>query len=98
MTPEMTTDRWRHIDRLFHSTLECAQEKRASFLSQACPDDHDLRIEVESLLRAHEQDELAHYAREGAGTSDRAMAAAPASASSDGRILSPQPRDMRDAS
>src|SRR5712692_3507882 len=56
MTPEMTTDRWRHIDRLFHSTLECAQEKRASFLSQACGDDHDLRTEVESLLRAHEQD------------------------------------------
>ncbi len=52
----MTTDRWRHIDRLFHSTLECAHEKRASFLSQACADDHDLRTEVESLLRAHEQD------------------------------------------
>jgi serine/threonine protein kinase/Tol biopolymer transport system component len=56
MTPEMTADRWQDIDRLFHSTLECAPEKRASFLSQACGDDHDLRTEVESLLRAHEQD------------------------------------------
>src|SRR5712692_1551052 len=56
MTPEMTADRWQDIDRLFHSTLECAPEKRASFLSQACGDDHNLRTEVESLLRAHDQD------------------------------------------
>jgi serine/threonine protein kinase/Tol biopolymer transport system component len=56
MTPEITADRWQLIDRLFHTTLECAPEKRASFLSQACGDDHDLRTEVESLLRAHEQD------------------------------------------
>src|SRR6266849_1139327 len=56
MTPEMTADRWQIIDRLFHSTLECAPEKRASLLSQACGDDQELRTEVESLLRAHEQD------------------------------------------
>src|SRR5713226_5968063 len=56
MTPVMTADRWQHIDRLFHSTLECAPEKRESFLNQACGDDHELRTEVQSLLRAHEQD------------------------------------------
>src|SRR5713226_1051877 len=56
MTPVMTADRWQHIDRLFHSTLECAPEKRESFLSQACGEDHELRTEVQSLLRAHEQD------------------------------------------
>src|SRR5712691_4997414 len=56
MTPVMTADRWQHIDRLFHSTLECAPEKRESFLSQACGEDHELRTEVESLLRAHGQD------------------------------------------
>src|SRR5438552_2319115 len=56
MTPEMNADRWQTIDRLFHSTLSCAQEKRAGFLSQACGDDEALRVEVESLLRAHEQD------------------------------------------
>jgi len=56
MTPEIKADRWQTIDRLFHSTLECAPEKRAGFLSQACGDDHALRTEVESLLRAHEQD------------------------------------------
>ena len=56
MTPEIKADRWQQIDRLFHSTLECAPEKRAGFLSQACGDDQALRTEVESLLRAHEQD------------------------------------------
>ena len=56
MTPETKADRWQTIDRLFHSTLACAPEKRAGFLSQACGDDEALRVEVESLLRAHEQD------------------------------------------
>ena len=56
MTPEMTADRWQEIDRLFHSTLECEPEQRASFLSDACGDDQDLRAEVESLLHAHQQD------------------------------------------
>jgi serine/threonine protein kinase/Tol biopolymer transport system component len=56
MTPEMTADRWQQVDRLFHSTLECAPEKRANFLSKACGDDSELRSEVESLLRAHAQD------------------------------------------
>jgi serine/threonine protein kinase/Tol biopolymer transport system component len=52
----MTSERWQHIDRLFHATLECAPEERAGFLSKACRGDDDLRNEVESLLRAHEQD------------------------------------------
>ena len=56
MTPVMTPERWQHIDTLFHSALECAPAARASFLSQACRGDDDLRSEVESLLRAHEQD------------------------------------------
>ena len=56
MTPEIKADRWQQIDRLFHSTLSCAPEKRAGFLSQACGDDEALRAEVESLLRAHAQD------------------------------------------
>src|SRR5258708_20669708 len=56
MTPEMKADRWQQIDRLFHSRLGCGPEQRAGFLSQACGDDEALRVEVESLLRAHEQD------------------------------------------
>src|SRR5258708_27453764 len=56
MTPETKADRWQTIDRLFHSTLACAPEQRAGFLSQACGDDEALRVEVESLLRADAQD------------------------------------------
>src|SRR6266446_6296885 len=56
MTPEIKADRWQQIDRLFHSTLACAPEERAGFLSQACGEDEALRVEVESLLGAHEQD------------------------------------------
>ncbi len=52
----MTSERWQHIDRLFHATLESAPEERAGFLSKACRGDDDLRNEVESLLLAHEQD------------------------------------------
>jgi serine/threonine protein kinase/Tol biopolymer transport system component len=53
---QMTSERWQHIDELFHATLECAPEKRAAFLDQACLDDIDLRKEVESLLSSHERD------------------------------------------
>ncbi len=52
----MTSERWQHIDKLFHAALGCAPEKRAKFLAEACRDDDELRQEVESLLSSHEQD------------------------------------------
>jgi len=52
----MTSERWQHIDKLFHAALECAAEKRAEFLAEACRDDNDLRKEVESLLNSHDHD------------------------------------------
>jgi len=52
----MTSERWQRIDQLFHRTLDCEPENRANLLSEACHGDADLRNEVESLLRAHEQD------------------------------------------
>jgi predicted Ser/Thr protein kinase len=52
----MTSERWQRIDQLFHRTLDCAPENRANLLSEACRGDAVLRNEVESLLRAHEQD------------------------------------------
>src|SRR5258707_15475542 len=53
----MTSERWQRIDQIFHSVLDCAPETRASFLSESCRDDAELREEVESLQLAHEQDE-----------------------------------------
>jgi serine/threonine-protein kinase len=51
----MTPERWRHIDRLFHSALERVPEERASFLTQPCGDDDSVRGEIEALIAAHEQ-------------------------------------------
>ena len=51
----MKPERWKQIDQLFHSMLEWPPADRAFFLNQACPDDQDLRREVESLVLAHER-------------------------------------------
>jgi formylglycine-generating enzyme required for sulfatase activity/dienelactone hydrolase/predicted Ser/Thr protein kinase len=44
------TDRWGRIQQLYHATLERQPSERTEFLSQACPNDPELRREVESLL------------------------------------------------
>ncbi|MCM3869604.1 MAG: protein kinase [Pyrinomonadaceae bacterium] len=51
----MTPARWQHIDELFHAASELAPEDRAHFLREACSGDDSLRVEVESLISAHEQ-------------------------------------------
>lgn len=43
-------ERWRQIEQLYHSALEQEPKRRGSFLADACPEDADLRREVESLL------------------------------------------------
>jgi serine/threonine protein kinase/predicted negative regulator of RcsB-dependent stress response len=50
----MNPDRWRQIGELYHTALELEIEARVAFLDAACGDD-ELRREVESLLRAHDQ-------------------------------------------
>jgi len=52
----MTPERWQQIDSVFNEALRRAPRERASFLSEGCRGDDDLRREVESLLFAHEQD------------------------------------------
>jgi serine/threonine protein kinase/tetratricopeptide (TPR) repeat protein len=46
----MRAERWRRIEELCQAALEQPPEKRAAFLAAACPDDGQLRAEVESLL------------------------------------------------
>jgi eukaryotic-like serine/threonine-protein kinase len=46
----MTSDRWRHIEELYHGALARKAEDRAAFLEEACGANADLRHEVESLL------------------------------------------------
>src|SRR5688572_9479288 len=45
----MSSDRWRHLERLYHAALERPSEERVAFLRDACDDDA-LRREVLSLL------------------------------------------------
>lgn len=49
----MQAERWRQIERLFHSALERALGERAALLAEACAGDEELRREVESLLAEH---------------------------------------------
>ncbi len=51
----MKPERWQQIDQVLEAALERNRSERAAFLDQACAGDEELRREVESLLRAHEQ-------------------------------------------
>ena len=44
------TDRWQHVEALYHAARERRPEERAAFLREACASDEALRLEVESLL------------------------------------------------
>ena len=46
----MQADRWKQIEELYQAALALPAEKRGAFLTQACPDDPQLRGEVQSLL------------------------------------------------
>jgi Tol biopolymer transport system component len=46
----MQAERWKKIEALYQAALAQPPEKRAAFLAQACPDDPQLRGEVQSLL------------------------------------------------
>jgi serine/threonine protein kinase/Tol biopolymer transport system component len=46
----MQSERWKQIEDLCHAALDLMPEKRAAFLAQSCPDDPQLRGEVQSLL------------------------------------------------
>ena len=46
----MTPERWREVERLYHSALEQEDDRRAAFLADACRGDSALLHEVESLL------------------------------------------------
>src|SRR5208283_1687854 len=50
----MRSERWKQVEELFEAAQQRPVEQRAEFLRQACPDDPELRAEVESLLKAAE--------------------------------------------
>jgi len=50
----MTPARWQQIKDIFDSALDVSTAARRSFLVNACPDDAELREEVERLLHQHD--------------------------------------------
>ena len=52
----MTTQQWQLVKELFEAALERSGEDQAAFLAEACPEDSEVRAEVESLLAAHARD------------------------------------------
>jgi eukaryotic-like serine/threonine-protein kinase len=46
----MTPERWRQIEQLYHSALNCGTDELAAFLEKSCGGDEALRQEVEALL------------------------------------------------
>ena len=51
----MTIERWRQVEDLFHSALDCAPNDRAAFLDATCVDDPALREQVEGLLESFDE-------------------------------------------
>src|SRR4030095_5392030 len=50
----MKPERWQEVNKVFHSAPALDASERAAFLDQACAGDHELRNEVESLIRSHQ--------------------------------------------
>jgi hypothetical protein len=46
----MQVERWRQIERLFHSAPQRTPSERAALLAEACAGDEGLRRQVELLL------------------------------------------------
>jgi len=50
----VTAERWRQIEEIFNSALECPPEQRGAFLTHACKGDDELRKEIEDLVLREE--------------------------------------------
>jgi eukaryotic-like serine/threonine-protein kinase len=51
----MNPERWQQIRELFDQAIAVSEGERAAFLDSACSGDIELRQEVESLLRSHQE-------------------------------------------
>src|SRR5215468_9034461 len=50
----MQRDRWRQIEEIVQSAIDCDPTSRSALLDSACGADAELRHEVESLLALHD--------------------------------------------
>jgi serine/threonine protein kinase/Tfp pilus assembly protein PilF len=52
----VTTQQWQLVKELFEAALDRGDEDCAAFLAEACPEDREVRAEVQSLLAANASD------------------------------------------
>jgi hypothetical protein len=52
----MNPERWRQVEQLYHAALKRSPAARATFLTEMCQGDGELRREVESLLASEQSD------------------------------------------
>jgi len=52
----MTPERWQKITEVFEAALLLPPEERAAFVAETCGGDQEVRREVESMLRSHEDE------------------------------------------
>src|SRR5215471_1435142 len=46
----MTPDRWKRLEEIYHAARTRDSAERAAYVAEACGDDEDLRVQIESLL------------------------------------------------
>ena len=51
----MTPERWQQINKLLQQVVDISRDEQSARLEELCPDDPDLRGEVESLISFQEQ-------------------------------------------
>ena len=51
----MTPERWERLKQLYSSALEMRVEERPQFVAQKCRGDHDLKHELDALLKANDE-------------------------------------------
>ncbi len=61
----VTNADWTRVNALFHQALELPRDQRGAFLAQACGGDEPLRLELASLLDAHDRGRRLHRAARG---------------------------------
>src|SRR6185369_4304599 len=53
----MSPEKWREISKIFHLALEKSAAERSAFLDEKCADDAELRLEIENLLNASDNED-----------------------------------------
>jgi serine/threonine-protein kinase len=50
----LNAERWRQVDQIFNEALKQKPNERDTFLDRECAGDVSLRMEIDTLIRAHD--------------------------------------------